>query len=93
MQATDKLLRMQQVQQVHKSSFGGLCTYQACKQASSIFTVLSDLNKLVKLGGLNAIVPNVAVISLIVCCKALKVTRVSTEFGVCWVDTMYDGCV
>ncbi len=71
------------MRQVYKSCVDGLCTYQAfyricCKQAGNRFTMLSGLDKqlLVKLGGLDTSVPNVAAISLAVCCKALKVTRV-----------------
>jgi len=69
--------------QVYKSCVDGLCTYQAfyricCKQAGNKFTMLSGLDKqlLVKLGGLDTSVPNVATISLAVCCKALKLARV-----------------
>ena len=69
--------------QVYKSCVSGLCHYQAfyricCKQAGNKFTMLSGLDKqlLVKLGGLDTSVPNVATISLAVCCKALKLARV-----------------
>ncbi len=69
--------------QVYKSCVDGLCTYQAfyricCKQAGNKFTMLSGLDKqlLVKLGGFGTSVPNVATISLAVCCKALKLARV-----------------
>ncbi len=49
-----------------------------CKQAGNKFTMLSGLGKqlLVKLGGLDTSVPNVATISWAVCCKALKLARV-----------------
>ena len=64
------------MRQVNKSSFNGLCTYQAiyricCKQAAIRLTMLSGLDKqlLVKLGGLNTNVPNFAAVSLAVCCK------------------------
>ncbi|DBA88821.1 TPA: hypothetical protein ACH3X1_016439 [Trebouxia sp. C0004] len=69
--------------QVYKSCVDGLCTYQAfyricCRQAGNKFTMLSGLDKqlLVKLGGLDTSVPNVATVSLAVCCKALKLARV-----------------
>ena len=59
--------------QVFKSCVDGLCSYQAfyricCKQAGNKFTMLSGLDKqlLVKLGGLDTSVPNVAAISLAV---------------------------
>ncbi len=77
-----RLLCMHMVQ-VYKSCDDGLCKYQAfyricCKQADNKFTMLSGLDKqlLVKLGGLDTSVPNVATISLAVCCKALKLARV-----------------
>ena len=74
---------------VYRSCVCGICTYQAfyrmcCKhagkQAGNKFTMLSGLDKqlLVKLGGLDTSVPNVAAISLAVCCKALKAARVAT---------------
>ncbi len=71
--------------QVYKSCVDGLCTYQAflsesaaSRQAGNKFTMLSGLDKqlLVKLGGLDTSVPNVATISWAVCCKALKLARV-----------------
>ncbi len=69
--------------QVYKSCVDGLCIHQASyricyKQAGNKFTMLSGLDKqlLVKLGGLDTSVPNVATISLAVCCKALKLARV-----------------
>lgn len=69
--------------QVYEPCVDGLCTYPAfyrtcCKQAGNKFTMLSGLDKqlLVKLGGLDTGMPNVATISLAVCCKPLKLARV-----------------
>ena len=47
----------------------------ASRQATISFSGL-DKQLLVKLGGLDTSVPNVATISLGICCKALKVARV-----------------
>ncbi|DBA82222.1 TPA: hypothetical protein ACH3X2_000496 [Trebouxia sp. C0005] len=79
--------------QVYKSCIDGLCTYQAfyricCKQAGNKFTMLSGLDKqlLVKLGGLDTNVPNVATISLAVSCKALKIARVPAAMQAAFED-------
>ncbi|DBA87060.1 TPA: hypothetical protein ACH3X2_000303 [Trebouxia sp. C0005] len=79
--------------QFYKSCIDGLCTYQAfyricCKQAGNKFTMLSGLDKqlLVKLGGLDTNVPNVANISLAVCCKALKIARVPAAMQAAFED-------
>ena len=78
-----KKRRLLCMQQVYKSCVGGLCTYQAfyiicIKQAGSKLTMLAGVDKqlLVKLGCLTTSMPNVATISLAVCCKALKLARV-----------------
>lgn len=44
-----------------------------CKQACNSVIVLSGLDRLVKLGGLDTSLPQVAAISLAQCCKALNV--------------------
>ena len=71
------------LKQVYNSCVDGLCNYQAfyricCKQASNKLHMLSGLDKqlLVRLGGLSSSVPNVALISLAVCCKVLKICKV-----------------
>ena len=71
------------LRQVYTLFVDGLCNYQAfyracCKQSSGNLTLLcgGDKQMLVKLGGLKACVPNVALVSLAACCKILKICKV-----------------
>lgn len=71
------------LRQVYTTFVDGLCNYQVfykacCKQSKDNLTILSGLDKqlLLKLGGLNACVPNVALVSLPACCKVLRICRV-----------------
>ena len=71
------------LRQVYTLFVDGLCNYQAfyracCKQSNGNLTLLcgGDKQMLVKLGGLKACVPNVALVSLAACCKTLKICKV-----------------
>ena len=74
------------MRQVYKSSLDGLLPnyqafYRACSRLNkNHFTLLAgqDQQLLIKLGGLDHSVPNVAIISLAVCCQALKLCRLPT---------------